>query len=82
MDENNKTVVKYSQENLAQLNKENIKNYYVAKIRPGEHSLVVPLGAKAKLNLDNNNLLNLASGKYTLKITDISGAYWTHSIEK
>lgn len=82
IDENNETVVKYSQEDLAQLNNESIENYYIAQVKPGKHSLVVPLGAKAKLNLDNEYLFNLASGKYTLKITDISGAYWTHSIEK
>lgn len=82
IDENNKTVVKYSQEDLAQLNNESIENYYIAKVKPGKHSLIVPLGAKAKLNLENEYLFNLAGGKYILKITDISGAYWTHSIEK
>lgn len=82
VDKNNKTVVKYAQEDLAQLNKETIDNYYIAKIKPGEHSLIVPLGAKAKLNLNSDNLSNIASGTYTLKITDISGVYWTHLIEK
>ena len=81
IDKNNKVVVKYAQKDLAQLNKETIDNYYVAKIKSGEHSLIVPLGAKAKLNLNSDDLLNIASGTYTLKITDISGAYWTHLIE-
>ena len=82
MDEKNNTIVKYSQEDLTELNQEDIDNYYIAKIEPGKHSLIVPLGAKAKLNLDNEYLLNLESGTYTLKITDISGAYWTHPIKK
>ena len=80
--EKNKTVVKYTQEDLTELNNKNISNYYVAKIRPGKHSLIVPLGAKAKLNLDNEILLDLLKGTYTLKITDISGAVWEHMIEK
>ncbi|MBA4745677.1 MAG: quinol oxidase [Muricauda sp.] len=82
MDEKNNTIVKYSQEDLVELHQEDIDNYYIAKIKPGKHSLIVPLGAKAKLNLDNESLLNLESGKYTLKITDISGANWTHPIKK
>lgn len=82
IDENNKTIVKYSQEELAQLNTENIDNYYIAKIKPGEHSLIVPLGAKAKLKLNNESFSNITSGAYTLKITDISGVFWTHLIEK
>lgn len=82
IDKNNNTVVRYTQEDLAQLNKECINNYFVAKIKSGEHSLVVPLGAKAKINLNNESFLSINNGIYTLKITDISGAFWTHLIEK
>lgn len=81
-DELKNSVLKYSQEELATMNKKSISNYYVAKIKPGKHSLIVPLGAKAKLNLENENLSSLPRGIYTLKITDISGAYWEHPIEK
>ncbi|WP_040278888.1 TQO small subunit DoxD [Psychroserpens damuponensis] len=81
-DTKNNTIIEYTQDDLANLNKENISNYYVAKIKPGKYSLIVPLGAKAKLNLDNEVLSTLPKGVYTLKITDISGAYWEHKIEK
>lgn len=81
-DQQNNPVLSYSQEELATLPKESISNYYIAKIKPGKHSLIVPLGAKAKLNLHDNNLSDLPTGVYILKITDISGAYWEHSIEK
>lgn len=81
-DELNNSVFKYGQEELATMNKKSISNYYVARIKPGKHSLIVPLGAKAKLNLENENLSSLPKGTYTLKITDISGAYWEHQIEK
>lgn len=81
-DDQKNTIVEYTLEDLAALNEENISNYYVAKVKPGQHSLVIPLGAKAKLSLNHEAFTNLMEGKYTLKITDISGAYWEHKIEK
>ncbi|MDN3667513.1 TQO small subunit DoxD [Algibacter miyuki] len=81
-DSQKNSILEYTQEDLSALNKMSIANYYVAKIKPGKHSLVVPLGAKAKLNLEHDVLSNLPNGIYTLKITDISGAYWVHQIEK
>ncbi|MEQ3499630.1 TQO small subunit DoxD [Tenacibaculum sp. SSH1-16] len=78
----NNTVIQYSQKDLASLTNENILNYYVAKIKPDKHSLVVPLGAKAKMIFKNQVFSNLSNGTYTLKITDISGAFWTHQITK
>lgn len=81
-DQQSNAVLTYTQEELATLPKESISNYYIAKIRSGVHSLIVPLGAKAKINLQNSNLKDLPSGKYTLKITDISGVSWEHVIEK
>ena len=82
LDNNNNTILEYTQDDLAILNKENISNYYVAKIKPGKHSLIIPLGAKAKLSLKNEILSTLPIGTYNLKITDISGAYWEHKIKK
>ncbi len=82
IDEQNHTILAYTQDELASLPEERISNYYVAKIKPGEHSLVVPLGAKATLNLKNEAFASLPQGTYTLKITDISGAYWTHKVVK
>jgi thiosulfate dehydrogenase [quinone] large subunit len=81
-DEQNNTIIKYSQKELAALQKDNVANYYVAKVKPGKHSLIVPLGAKAKLNLNNSDLDNLPKGNYTVKITDISGVFWEHNITK
>ena len=73
-------VLEYTQGDLASLPSESISNHYVAKVKTGKHSLVVPLGAKAKLNLQDKTLSNLPGGNYRLKITDISGAYWEHYI--
>ena len=82
LDNKNNKILEYTQEDLSTLKNESISNYYVAKIKPGKHSLIVPLGAKAKLILDNVVLSSISKGIYTLKITDISGVYWKHQIEK
>ncbi|PRY91867.1 TQO small subunit DoxD [Marinilabilia salmonicolor] len=74
-------VVQYNQADLASLPEESISNYYVSEIKSGKHSLIVPLGAKATLNLHDDNLSGLSMGSYLLKITDISGAFWEHEIE-
>ena len=81
-DEQNIKVLAYSQNDLASLTKSNIDNYYVAKVKPGKHSLIVPLGAKAKMKLNHPIIENLQSGKYTIKITDISGAFWENVVHK
>ncbi|MFW5781493.1 MAG: TQO small subunit DoxD, partial [Bacteroidota bacterium] len=50
-DEQNNTVLEYNQDDLAAFNEQDIDNYFVAKIKPGKHSLVIPLGAKANITL-------------------------------
>lgn len=82
-DEQKIPIFKLIQDDLASLPKESISNYYIAKIKSGKHSLIVPLGAKARLTLQNDKLLNLQKDVvYTIKITDISGSYWEHKIKK
>src|SRR5690606_11111446 len=52
LDENNRVVKSIDQEELAQFPVERIHNHYVAKIKPGSLSLILPLGAKADLTID------------------------------
>ncbi|WP_027125390.1 TQO small subunit DoxD [Gelidibacter mesophilus] len=75
-------VIDYQPDDLAGIDKNLIDNYYIAKVKPGKHSLVIPLGAKANLNFKDDVIKNLPKGNYTLKITDISGANWEHTITK
>ena len=79
-DQENTLIMSYNQEDLSSLLPKNISNFYVAKIKPGKHSLIVPLGAKATINLQDEELSKLNSTNYILKITDISGLYWKHAI--
>ncbi|MGJ5641351.1 TQO small subunit DoxD [Formosa sp. S-31] len=81
LDQQKNPILFLQQNALTTLAPEHISNYYIAKIRPGKHSLEVPLGAKAKIHISNTLLSNLNTGIYTIKITDISGAFWQHSFK-
>lgn len=74
LNKNGEVVKSLSQKELAQFPEHRIKNHYVAKIKPGKHSLILPLGAKADLVIDVNGLV-LKEG-YSIRLTDISGAQW------
>ncbi len=73
-------VVKYiNAEDLANFPKEKIKNHYVAKVKPGKYSMILPLGAKADISI-NISELDINSN-HTIKLIDISGIEWTNEIE-
>jgi thiosulfate dehydrogenase [quinone] large subunit len=48
----NEIIESLDMKELSNLDKQQISNYYVAKVTPHKHSLVLPLGAKANLNFD------------------------------
>lgn len=78
--DNNGTVIfQQDQHQLAALPENIIHNDYVARVRPGKHSLVLPLGARARLTFRDPVFQGLA-GDYTLKLTDISGLTWEQVI--
>ena len=79
MDENGNTVFEQNQTQLSALTSAQIKNDYVAKVKPGKHSLILPLGAKASLNF-RENIFKTLEGNYTLELLDISGAKWEEKI--
>src|SRR5690606_27303482 len=56
IDEKGEIVRSINQFDLANFPAEKINNHYVAKIKPGANSLVIPLGAKADISLDLNGL--------------------------
>jgi len=79
MDYENNILFEKTQEDLAQLPKGQIHNFYVAKIKPGKHSLILPLGAKATLNFNDPAFQNL-KGDFKIRLIDISGAVWQQHI--
>ena len=57
-----------------------IKNDYVAKVAPGKHSLIIPLGSKATLTIRSDVFMDLPKSDYELILTDISGITWKEKI--
>ncbi|AXG74530.1 DoxX family membrane protein [Flavobacterium arcticum] len=74
-------VLKMEADELANLSPNVIKNIYVAKVKPGKHSLIIPLGAKANINLKHEKLIHLKSSVYILKLTDVSGIVWRDKVQ-
>lgn len=72
LDSNQNVIEEWNGSDLAQFPIENIHNHYVAKIKPGKHSLIIPLGSKADLKLVSKNI----SEVQTIKFIDISGLEW------
>lgn len=78
LDEQNNIVKAFRHEDLANFPLDKIHNHYVAKVKPGKHSMIIPLGAKADLTIDTSDLPS--SGNYKLKLIDISGIEWIAKI--
>lgn len=79
LDEQQNVVFEQNQQQLSELTPQQIKNDYVAKVKTGKHSLILPLGAKATLHFTIPEHENL-KGKFTLLLTDISGIQWQETL--
>ena len=79
-DENGKTILQKNGEELARFPLIRIKNDYVAKVAPGKHSLIIPLGSKATLTIRSDVFMDLPKSDYELILTDISGITWKEKI--
>lgn len=75
-DEKGNIVLDKDGEQLAHFPKKSIQNQYIAKVQPGKHSLVIPLGAKAELTWNDPVIATLPQGSYKLVLTDVSGITW------
>lgn len=81
LDEHDRIVAEWTAADLSQLPAEAIANKYVAKIKPGPRSLVLPLGAKAQLTLSHKELSTLGAGNYRVKLLDVSGLEWSAPLQ-
>lgn len=79
-DASGKKLLEYQGSDLAKLPLTSIHNTYVAKVKPGAHSLIIPLGAKANIRIPLDTLPKSQKGPYTLTLTDISGLSWSAQI--
>ncbi|OBX22224.1 MULTISPECIES: TQO small subunit DoxD [Bizionia] len=76
MDSNGKTIMSLNGTDLSRFPTDQISNHYVAKIKPGVHSLIIPLGAKADISISLNDTDYNPNSSHILKLTDISGLTW------
>ncbi len=79
LDKNGNILKEMDHKELSKFSKDNIRNHYVAKVKPGKHSLVIPLGAKADISIGIGDILQKEE-IHTLKLIDISGIEWTKEI--
>jgi thiosulfate dehydrogenase (quinone) len=79
LNEKGDVIFEQTQTELSKMTVAQIKNDYVAKVKPGKHSLILPLGARAKLSFEQE-VFNLLKGKHTLELLDISGTKWEENI--
>lgn len=75
-DAQDRLIQKWDMKDLSSMPQEQIQNHYVAKIKPGIHSLILPLGAKATMQLP----IETRGIPKKIRLTDISGTQWESSI--
>lgn len=75
-------IIQLKADDLAKFPKEKITNKYISKIKPGKHSMILPLGAKGTITVTNTVLSSIPKGDYTLTLTDVSGKKWSVNILK
>ncbi|KIC63672.1 TQO small subunit DoxD [Chryseobacterium taiwanense] len=80
LDQHGNIVKELNLKELSEFPKENIKNHYVAKVKPGKHSLIIPLGSKADIKINIDDVLAQKKRIYSLQLIDISGIEWKAKI--
>src|SRR5690554_5881677 len=78
LDADGQLIQEWNTEDLNSFPKAQIHNHYVAKIKPGAHSLIIPLGAKATIRLP----LASSVAPSMIKLVDISGAQWESAVKE
>ncbi|WP_117584624.1 TQO small subunit DoxD [Chryseobacterium sp. JAH] len=81
INEKGETIHSLNSAELSKFPKNNIQNHYVSKIKPGKHSLIIPLGAKADLTIDLKEVPLQSKNISVIKLTDISGTEWIAKTE-
>lgn len=74
-DDKGNIVEDLSYNELSEIPDQAIGNYYIAKVKTGKNSLIIPLGAKARIILP---ISITDSGSYLIEVEDISGKVWEH----
>lgn len=79
IDQNDMSIYSLEGDELAKVSPDKIHNKYITKVKPGKHSIIVPLGALAKISIDVPVILD-SNLNYKLVLRDISGISWSSEI--
>lgn len=71
-DEADQVMAEWTAEQLSQLAVEDIHSHYVARVTPGAHSLIIPLGAKADVRFRSTQLEDLQPCSLALTKSSLS----------
>lgn len=77
LDETGATMIEWDSATLAAMSPSQFQNHYIAKVKSGKNSLVLPLGAKAVVSFQDDRLKQLTSGSYRFVLEDITGITWS-----
>ncbi len=80
-DLNGNVLVSWDGKALSQLPTTSISNRYVAQIKPGKHSLIIPLGAKGTITVEDARLASVPDGDYNVELVDVSGLSWVSPLK-
>lgn len=75
IDDQGNIIRSWDQVELSELSNLTINNHYVAKIKPGKHSLIFPLGAKATIEFQQ-----VSPFVQAIRFVDISGVSWIKKV--
>lgn len=75
------TAVGWDSKALSAMQPEQFKNHYIAKVRAGKNSMILPLGAKADVTFRDDRLRDLPAGDYRLELEDVSGTVWSTPVQ-
>lgn len=74
-------VLTLTAEDLSGLPDQSITNYHIAEVETGPHGLVIPLGARAGIEISTSADTLNPGGEYILLLKDVSGAEWSQPIK-
>ncbi|NIF04579.1 quinol oxidase [Chryseobacterium sp. Tr-659] len=81
LDKDGNILKELNHKELSMFPEDHIRNHYVAKVKPGKHSLIIPLGAKADMMIGIGDILQKEK-IHSLKLIDISGIEWIAKLDK
>ncbi|MEX3755768.1 TQO small subunit DoxD [Mycobacteroides abscessus] len=79
--ETGQAILDLQPQDLSGLPEHSIANCHIAVVKTGAHGVVVPLGAKAQIQINTKHTRIDPRHHYTLALSDVSGAVWIEALQ-